>query len=300
VCTPLIAALRDAGHQIGIALSDRNAGIFNAHAFIAQHVLERIPWPKHGSTLQSSQQAASEIAACAYDVALIVSEEPEAFELARAIPQRTGFVTGWGKPLKSLWVRRRVTRAIHRAATGRGERAHEAEIIFRLGAGLHRETLPPQDVARLRPLLMANSVAAKRTGIVVQLGAKWRAMGLDSATAHAMVAMLAYRGARFIASPAEADAAAALSGAIAVDVLPNLDAWKRCIDAARTVVTPDTGAAHLAGMLGVPVIDIFPDADSDANIVRWHPWASPYAALTVSAVRASDGVARMERALDAY
>jgi ADP-heptose:LPS heptosyltransferase len=300
VCTPLIAALREAGHELGVALSDRNAGIFNPAAFIAQHVLQRIPWPKHGSTAQSSQRATSEIAACAYDTALIVSEEPEAFELARAIPLRTGFITGWSKPLKSLWIRRHVTNAMHRAATVRGERAHEAEIVFRLGMGLHGERSPSHDVARLRSVLVASEAAAARTGIVVQLGAKWHAIGLDPATSRAMVTMLAARGARFIASPAETDAAAAMARDVAFDVLPSLDAWKYCIDAAGAVVTPDTGAAHLAGMLGVPVVDIFPDADSDANIVRWHPWASPYVALTISELRASDGMTRMGRALDAY
>jgi ADP-heptose:LPS heptosyltransferase len=300
VCTPLIAALRDAGHEIGVALSDRNAGVFNDEAFIAQHVLERIPWPKHGSTAQSSRRARSEIFACKYDVALIVSEEPEAFELARAIPQRTGFVTGWSKPLKSLWIRAHVTSTIHRAATVHGERAHEAKIVFRLGNGLCRETSPSHDVARLRSVLVAGEAPSNRAGIVVQLGAKWDAMGLDSATAYAMVSMLAKRGARFIASPSEADAAAAMAREVPVDVLPSLDAWKRCIDAAGAVVTPDSGAAHLAGMLGVPVVDIFPDADSPVNIVRWHPWAAPYVALTVSELRASDGLTQMEGALDAY
>jgi ADP-heptose:LPS heptosyltransferase len=47
------------------------------------------------------------------------------------------------------------------------------------------------------------------------------------------------------------------------------------IDAAAAVVSVDTGAAHCAGMLGVPVVDVFPDAQADAQIRRWRPWASP-------------------------
>jgi len=63
VCTPLIAGLRAAGHELGIALSDRNAGIFAPQTAVATHVLERIPWPQHGSTPASRAQADAEIAA---------------------------------------------------------------------------------------------------------------------------------------------------------------------------------------------------------------------------------------------
>jgi len=299
VCAPLVVALRDAGHQIGIALSDRNAGVFNASAFLAQHVLTRIPWPQHGSTLESTAGAVAEIAQCAYDTALIVSEEPEAFELARPIAARVGFVTGWSKPLKTLWVRRHVTTAIHRAANVRGERVHEAEIIFRLGAGLHREPSPPRDVPRLRGIII-DAPPPQRRDVVVQLGAKWHAMGLEDAKLRTLVTTLRSRDARFIASAAEREAAAALVPDGALEIMPDIAAWKRCIDGARAVVTVDSGAAHLAGMLGVPVIDIFPDRDADANVTRWHPWAAPYATMTASALRTDGGVAAMGQFLDAH
>jgi ADP-heptose:LPS heptosyltransferase len=39
-------------------------------------------------------------------------------------------------------------------------------------------------------------------------------------------------------------------------------------------VSPDTGAAHLAGMIGVAVVDVFADRDFDAQTRRWQPWAS--------------------------
>src|SRR5471030_1378058 len=87
-CTPLIHALRAAGHDVGLALSDRNSTVFAPGTAIATHVLERIPWPKHGSTPESHARAVAAIRAQHYDVALIASEEPEAYELARGIPVR--------------------------------------------------------------------------------------------------------------------------------------------------------------------------------------------------------------------
>ena len=300
MCTPLIAALRDAGHSVGMALSDRNRDIFAPGVLYARHVLDRIPWPKHGSTPQSTRIARTRIAAAGYDVALVASEEPEAYRLARGIPQRVGFTTGWAKPLKSLWVRRQLTRRVRRAASVGVERAHEAEIIFRLadGLGLHGELEPTRDPARLRPLILADAPAPGEY-VVVQLGRKWTGIGLDPATAGTIVSALAARGAQLVASPAERDEAALLAHGAAFIVCPDVMKWKRVIGGARLVVTPDTGAAHLAGMLGIPVIDCFPNADAAAQIARWHPWAAPYSAFLADELRGGAGVAVIERAVDA-
>jgi ADP-heptose:LPS heptosyltransferase len=284
-----------------MALSDRNRDIFAPGVLYARHVLDRIPWPKHGSTAESTRVARARIAAAEYDVALIASEEPEAYRLASGIPQRVGFTTGWAKPLKSLWVRRKLTRQVKRAGTLRAERAHEAEFIFRLaaGLGLHSETTPTRDAARLRPLILTDPPSSGRD-IVVQLGQKWAAIGLDHASAGTIVGVLAARGAQLVVSPAEESYAALVSAGAAFIVCRDLMKWKQVIGGARLVVTPDTGAAHLAGMLGIPVIDCFPNADAPAQIARWHPWAAPYMAFLAADLRGGAGVARIERAVDAF
>jgi ADP-heptose:LPS heptosyltransferase len=300
VCTPLLAALRDAGHAVGMALSDRNRDIFAPGMLFARHVLDRIPWPKHGSTPESTRIARARIAAADYDVALIASEEPEAYRLAAGIPQRVGFTTGLAKPLKSLWARTKLTRAVRRGASVRSGRAHEAEVMFGLanGLGLHSESVPTRDPARLRPLILAD-VQPPGRDVVVQLGRKWLTIGLDPATAETIVAALAARGAQLVLSAAEAPDAARLSAGAPFIVCADVTKWKRVIGGARIVVTPDTGAAHLAGMLGIPVVDCFPTADAPAQIARWHPWAAPYMALTAGELRGGAGVARIESAVDA-
>jgi ADP-heptose:LPS heptosyltransferase len=273
VCTPLIAALRNAGHELGIALSDRNAEIFAPQTAAATHVLERIPWPRHGSTPASRAQADREIAAQHYDIALIASEEPEAYELAAPVPQRIGFTTGWAKPFKSAWIKRRVTRAIGRAATVRGSDAHEAEIMLRLGAGLITQP-PERDALRLRPLIAGDAALPERRGLLVQLGAKWNALGIAGAALARLMASLSERGARFIAAPGERAAMTAQFPALTVEAPPTTRAWIAAVDAAGALVSTDTGAAHLAGMIGVPVVDVFPDGGFDAQTRRWRPWAS--------------------------
>ena len=273
VCTPLIAALREAGHEVGLALSDRNADVFAPQTATETHVLERIPWPRHGSTSASRAQADAEIAAQCYDVALIASEEPEAYELAAPVPQRVGFTTGWAKPFKSAWVKRRLTTAIARAATVRGARGHEAEGMLALGRDLGAATAE-RDAAKLRGLITGPQALPQRCGVLVQLGAKWSAFGIADAVVARLTAMLRERGARFIAAPAERAAVQAQFPALTVDAPATTREWIASVDRAAALVSPDTGAAHLAGMIGVPVVDVFPDAHFDVQTRRWRPWAS--------------------------
>jgi ADP-heptose:LPS heptosyltransferase len=284
-CVPLIAALREAGHDVGLASTTRNAGLFVREALIEEHVLERIPWPAHGSTPDSTERAIREIAATRYDVALIASEEPEAFALAAPARERVGFTTGWSRPLKTLWVRFRTTRSVERNQQPGGEDAHEVEVLYRLGAGLVRRREPPADVSLLAPLLVASSTR-RRTGILLQAGPKWQASGVAEATLRAIVERLAPRGLRIVAAPSEA---ALTEGALGVvpDTFADLRSWVAAIDAAAAIVTVDSGAAHVAGMLGVPVVDVFPDAGFEAQVRRWRPWASPYRALRASELHAA-------------
>jgi ADP-heptose:LPS heptosyltransferase len=297
VCTPLLEALRAAGHQVGIALSDRNADIFVRDAFAATHVLERIPWPRHGSTVASRARAEAEIANAGYEIALIASEEPDAYTLARGIAERVGFTTGWAKPLKSLWVRARLTRPVSRAASVARSRAHEVATLFRLGAGLVAGE-PSDDARLLRRWIAGPGPAPPRRGLTVQLGEKWRTGGIGDETVREMIDSLRDRDARYIVAPAEAEAIAARFPGIALAAPSTTRAWVALIDASAALVSVDTGAAHSAGMLGGPVLDLFPDAHADAQMRRWRPWASPSIVLRASQLARAPGTL-VTQALDA-
>ena len=299
VCTPLLAALRAAGHEVGVALTTRNAGLFAPEAILAEHVLERIPWPKHGSTPASTARANAEIAALRYDVAFIATEEPEGLALAAPVPQRVAFTTGWARPFKTLWVRTRATRTIDRSQRAGGEDAHESEVLFRLAAGLTAESAPPAAVERLRPLLAGGAGRPVPSGILLQAGPKWRATGVTGATLQAVFDRLGRHRLRVVAAPGEAAAVEAATG-VSPEVFADLRAWVRAIDEAAAVVTVDTGAAHVAGMLGTPVVDVFPDAGFAAQVRRWRPWASPYRALRASEVNGGAGTPLVEAVLDGF
>ncbi len=293
-CTPLIAALRSAGHELGVALTQRNAAVFARATFAWTHVLRRNPWPAHGHAAGDVAATVTAADAIGYDLALVASEEPDAYVLARRCAKRSvGFINGWEKPLKSLTVRRNLDRAIVRAASAKRAREHEVETLFRLGQGLHGEATPPRDAARLSRLVIDGdglSARAANAPIAVQLGPKWARVGIERAQLGEIVRNLrAIAPVRLLVSGEEAGEIRALreflddSESIDVTVFDGdegMRAWKRAIAEARVLVSTDTGAAHVAGMTGTACVDLFPDVPwVRAEIVRWEPWAAPHTCL---------------------
>jgi ADP-heptose:LPS heptosyltransferase len=298
VCIPLIDALRRAGHTVGAALTTRNAGLFAPGVLTAEHVLERIPWPAHGSTPASSARAHAEIAAANYDAALIASEEPEAYRLAGRIPIRIGFTTGFARPLKSLWVRGKMTRIVRRSQRIGTRPEHEVQTMFRLGADLlgGGTVTPSADALRLRRLLIRIVRPDRRGPLLLQAGPKWQATGVEARSLQTVLRAFA-DDIHVVCAPHEADDVRASLG-VEPRVFTELHAWVAELDRARCVLTVDSGAAHVAGMLGRPVIDVFPDANADAQIARWRPWASRARTLTASAANGGSGATLVEAVHD--
>ena len=292
--TPLLAALRENGHQVGVVLSDANAPIFDERALSWHHVLDRIPWPRHGSTQASHARTLAEMRTVRYDAALIASEEPEAYSIAReaAIPVRVGFHNGWEKPFKSLWVAAQCTRTIYRPAVASRAREHEVETLFKLGRGLVAASSPTRDRARLAPLLLA-VLPNRDATVLVQVTPKWRASGVPDDALAATLRALATRGLRAIAANSERDFATAIAAQadVELEVFNDVHPWKVAAASASAVVTPDTGTAHLAGMLGTPCVDCFPFKDFTARERRWAPWAAPHVSLAFPAETTSEAVA---------
>jgi ADP-heptose:LPS heptosyltransferase len=67
---------------------------------------------------------------------------------------------------------------------------------------------------------------------------------------------------------------------IPVERFTSLAPWKEAIANAAAIVAPDSGAVHVAGMVGTPTVAVFPPIrDFELQLARWAPWAAPYRAL---------------------
>ena len=290
-CTPLVAALKDAGHELGITLTTRNAAVFAPGVFAWTHVLERREWPAHGHAHADVERTLAQSADIGYDLALVASEEPDAYAMARRCARRTvGFINGWEKPFKTVRVRRALDRAIVRPASLARSSEHEVETLFALGAGLHDELAPTRDSSRLRPLVVEN-VASGPPTIALQLTPKWSAAGIErERLAHYARTLRTMAPVRLLASGREGGEARAVGDLLrgdtdAIDATifdgeKGMHAWKRAIADAGVLIAPDSGAAHVAGMTGTACVDVFPEGrHARVQMQRWKPWASPSALL---------------------
>ena len=279
--TPLLAALRDRSIPADVVLRPENAGIFARRAIREPIVSTFDLRSDERSNLAAIAQLGAQLSQRNYTHVLVATEDPGGYRLARATraPVRIGFSNGWGKPLKSLWSRAFLTRSIYRSARLDRRARHECAVLFDLGRPLLGEAAPTRDVAQLRPLVLDAEPERSDTRVAVQITDKWERLGfalsdvVESIQRLANVATL-----RLIAADSERDYADAIARATDTEVerFRSLAPWKLAIAAARAVVTPDSGALHVAGTIGTPVVGIFAvQRDIALQTARWAPWAAP-------------------------
>ncbi|MBV9149607.1 MAG: hypothetical protein JO024_07065 [Candidatus Eremiobacteraeota bacterium] len=272
---PLVASLRAAGHSVSALLTTRNADAFAHKTFEHVHVVERIPWPKHGYTRETWSRALPEACAQRYDVALIASEEPAAYVFARraGIPDRRGFHNGLQKPLKSFWARRQLTTAIYRPAHPLHPR-HEVDVMYDLGRSLYAEPRPSRDPQIFAELLVEGPVLRNNVP-AVQVTRKWLSRRRDPDLVRHWFAQLSAAQPFEGFCSAEEGTLGELIGkpaGLRMRYFDTVKEWKMAIAAAPYVITPDTGAAHLAGMLAIDCTDIFESDQFELQAARWSPW----------------------------
>ncbi|HEY3676879.1 MAG TPA: hypothetical protein VGK84_12910 [Candidatus Tumulicola sp.] len=279
--TPLLAAFASDGIPVDLVLRAGNAELFTRHA--VRHV-DVAPWQLRSNDpgdLSSMRELAGALAGRRYTHALVATEDPSGYRLARAagIAQRVGFENGWGKPLKTLWVRNLLTRTVYRSAGLDKRKRHECAVLFELGCGLVSQTEPPREASRLRPLILASDPTPDAR-VAFQVTAKWQRMGIPPED---VAAAFIRAGRNAIVAPIGSeiereyiDAFERRTGS-SVARFADVETWKGAIASHRALVAPDSGAVHVAGTIGTPVVAVFPDdASFDLQVARWHPWAAPY------------------------
>jgi ADP-heptose:LPS heptosyltransferase len=271
---PLIAALRARGMRVGAVLRTANAQVYAQQACDRIHVANGAP-----------EALAAEIHAEQYDCALIATEKPAAYRLAydARVPQRIGFENGWGKPLKTLWIRRMCTRTVFRTAGLDPRAPHECDVVFSLARSILPDVQAPRDAAVLRPLVI-DEEPAPDPRIAMQISDKWERLGAPLETVVELARRLNdFGGGRFLSAAAEAAYASRFSAqsGFEVEYFEQLGPWKSAIASARAILAPDSGAAHVAGMTGTPVAVCFEPTHFALQTARWSPWAAPYRAVKI-------------------
>jgi ADP-heptose:LPS heptosyltransferase len=280
--TPLLAALRDRSVPVDIVLRSSNARIFSDRAARATYIAPFALRSRTPANLAAISSFARELAPNAYTHILVATEDPGGYELAARIPAaaKIGFANGWGKPFKTLWVRTKISQTVFRSAGLDARAPHECEVMFSLGRSLlDAGTVPSREPSRLRPLVIDRDVTHANR-VVFQVSDKWERLGIAFTDVAAALTSLRERHAvHAIASESETLYARRMSDAcgIAVERFAEIEPWKSAIAGAAALVAPDSGAVHVAGMVGTPTVAVFPPIrDFALQIARWSPWAAPY------------------------
>jgi len=277
---PLLAALRDAAIPTDLVLRGANARIFSSRAARATYVAPFALRSNTRENLRSIAEFGAALAGNSYTHVLVATEDPGGYRLAKAIgaPERVGFGNGWGKPFKSLWVRSQVNHVVIRTAGLDREAPHECEVLFKLGSSLLGDAAPARDPARLRPLVIEHGVA-RGERIAFQVTDKWERLGIPfNEVVRAMHNVRELGNIRAIAPERESAYARRIEAAsgIPIERFGELEPWKEAIAGAHVLVAPDSGALHVAGMVGTPTVAVFPSVrDFALQTARWTPWAAP-------------------------
>ncbi|MHB8703617.1 MAG: glycosyltransferase family 9 protein [Candidatus Tyrphobacter sp.] len=299
--TPLLAALRSAGRPVDLVLREDNASAFS-RAAVRDVAIAPFELRTNGAENAAAiARFGVALASRGYAAALVATEDPAGYRLAVATAalRRAGFANGWGKPLKTLWVRSLLTTTLYRPAGLDRRRRHECEVLFELGRGLVEERVPTRELARLRPLVLERDVV-RHASVAVQVTHKWERFGAGAGAVAQLLRELArQRPVRAIASSSEGAFADAVerAGGAAVERFEALEPWKEAIAAAAMLVAPDSGAVHVAGMVGTPTVALFARRrDLAYQVARWHPWAAPFFVVQI----ADDWIARTVAAVEEH
>jgi len=268
--TPLIAALRQRGARVDVLLRPVNAVTFSRRAL-------------HRVFISGAPSLARNLAAERYTHALIATEDAAGYRIARdaRIPLRIGFQNGWGKPLKSLWVRNLCTHTVYRSAGLDPRGPHECAVLFELGRTiLDASATPARDSALLRPLVIDEEPSPDER-VAIQITPKWLRLGTSLEALVELTRRVSSLGpVRAFGASGEGDFLSAFEHAAGyrIERFANLPHWKAAIAAARLLIAPDSGAMHVAGMTGTPVVGGFEATpDFALQAARWSPWAAPHA-----------------------
>jgi ADP-heptose:LPS heptosyltransferase len=287
ICVPALEGLRRAmpDAQFGVVCSPANEALWSTARVSHTYLYRR------GDDVDA---IGAQLRSAGYAWALVATEEPAGYLIARAsgARSRAGFWHGFEKPFKSLWQYAQLTHRIFRRAANAVPAMHEVEAVYPLALAAGAQLPIPRDPSDLRAWLDVDPGGAlARAGetLAVQISPKlmtgdWGPAAV-ARTIGAVLAASGFEDAALYAAPSHEGLGRAvmeqlgrigrIDRRVTLIIPESMSKWLGALGSARAVITPDTGAAHAAGILGVPVVDLF-DADAfETQSCRWKPWASP-------------------------
>jgi len=291
-CIPALEGLRRAypDATFDAVLSPANASVFSDRIrCVYEYDLDRVGDDGTGD-IEARLRDAN------YTHAIVATEEPVGYRLARGsgAPRRAGFWHRLEKPLKSIWQYAQLTDRVYRPAAWIARPEHEAQTLYRLATAFGAPSPPPDDTGAMRAWLAVGAMPDGRSrsqNLGVQIGAKFSTDGWGPAVIAAFCAAAlrasGLRALTLLAAPSDQGLAHAVMEHLDSDVREHtscappagLPPWLRNLDSLAALIAPDSGAAHAAGMLGVPVIDLFGMTRFDQLSRQWRPWAAPSVCL---------------------
>lgn len=310
-CVPALEGLRRAhpGAAFGALCSRANAELFSPLR------VERVH--RYDETTPDAQLVA-ELRAARYTDALVATEEPAGYVLARGsgARRRAGFWHRLEKPFKSLWQFTQLTDAVYRPAAWVDEPEHEIAAIYRLAQRLGAGSPIPAEASELRAWLDVFGASSAATGadtLAFQIASKLTQGGWEPSVIAGLVTAALERASFdrcvLLAAPDDEGLARSVleqiprgyveSGRVVLAPPAQMSRWLASIASAGALVTPDTGAAHAAGILGVPVVDLFEPERFEQLSLQWRPWAAPSRCLIKPSYRQGAQVEFGERIANA-
>ncbi len=299
LCIPALEGLRRAfpNAAFGAVCSPANAVLFS----------ERVNHIHVCHDTEPPQSLRDDLIAQGYTRALIATEEVVGYKLGvmSGAPLRAGFWHGFQKPFKSLWQRGQLTRPVYRPAAWTASPEHEVVTLYRLAEALGAQGSAPGEASELRAWLRVEASDRSRAlagALGFQISPKlltggWGPSSLAQLICAASQASGKDRAVLLASSQDEGLACSVLEqmppmmqaqGKVIVVTSLSLPCWLGVIESLAALVTPDTGAAHVAGMLGAGVVDLFDEADFERLSQQWHPWAGSSRCLAKTAWRNGD------------
>lgn len=255
------------------------------------------------SRLPDRLRLAKELRNRKFDITICVSEKRRARIITwlAGSRMRIGFYPGWTQPIVSLFCHLGLTHAVRSEHLPNNvQTLHEVErlmlLLRPLGidacSGPLEVSLSDDDSNWARDWLAAR-VPRDATPIAVNLNTKWLADGwrvqdivlvLEQFLENIPAAFLIITSDESSAELAHSVYEQADSNRLCTLVGSSFDQWASITACCRVVVTTDTGTAHLAAALGIPVVDIFPSLDFEKCSKRWSPWCKKKRAIQRSPI----------------